>query len=131
MILRLLALFLLLASPAWALQADELLPDPRLEARAVAIGQQLRCVVCQMESINDSPATLARDLRLLIRQKLHDGMDDAAIMAYVRDKYGDYVLLEPPLQGNTWLLWSAPALLFLLGAGLAFGLLRRGRRVMR
>lgn len=100
---------------AFALQADEIMADPVQERRAVEIGSALRCVVCQSESINDSQADMARDLRRLVRQKIAEGQSDDAIMAYVRDRYGDYILLRPPVQQNTLLLWLTPVIL--LGGG--------------
>lgn len=107
--------FCLFPSPLHAREAGEALADPALEARALALGDQLRCMVCQSESINDSPADLAKDLRLLVRDKLKGGLNDAAILDYVHERYGDYVLLKPPLHEGTALLWLAPWLI--LGAG--------------
>lgn len=118
-------LFLLCAGSASAIEADEILPDAALEARAVAVGAQLRCVVCKMQSINDSPAPLARDLRLLVRQKITDGMNDDAVIGFVRARYGDYVLLEPPVQPNTWALWLGPLIILAAGGGLALAYVRR------
>jgi cytochrome c-type biogenesis protein CcmH len=102
-----------LALPAPAVQPDEMLTDPGLEARARAISQDLRCLVCQNQSIDDSNAPLARDLRLLVRERLKAGDNDDGVVAYVTARYGDFVLLKPPFQANTWLLWLGPvAILF-------------------
>lgn len=102
--------------PAVAVEPDEILPDPKLEARARALSVDLRCLVCQNQSIDDSNAPLARDLRILVRERLKSGDSDADVMKYVVARYGDFVLLRPPLNWNTVLLWlSAPLLLLLVG----------------
>ncbi len=120
-------LLALLALPAQAAIApDEILADPALEARARGITKQLRCLVCQNQSIDDSNAPLARDLRLLVRERLKGGDSDGAALAFVVARYGDFVLLRPPLKATTWLLWFGPALL-LIAAGL-FLWLRAGRK---
>ena len=111
---RLAAIFgLLLAlasAPALAaLDASEMLADPALEARARALAKGLRCVVCQNQSIDDSAADLARDLRRSLRARLLAGDSDEEALAYLTHRYGDYVLLEPPLKPATWILWFAPA----------------------
>jgi cytochrome c-type biogenesis protein CcmH len=111
------ALFIVLAQSAAAVQPDEILADPKLEARAREIGKELRCLVCQNQSIDDSDAPLARDLRLLVRQRLVHGDSDAAVRQYVVARYGTYVLLKPPFEPETYLLWFGP--LLLLGAGAA------------
>ncbi|MCJ8148162.1 cytochrome c-type biogenesis protein [Shinella sedimenti] len=118
MIRRLLmAVALLLAAfPAFAVNPDEVLSDPALEARARALSAQLRCMVCQNQSIDDSNAELARDLRLLVRERLTDGDSDEAVIDYVVSRYGEFVLLNPRLRGETLLLWGAPIVLFLAGA---------------
>ena len=100
-----------------AIGPDEILPDKALEARAREITKQLRCLVCQNQSIDDSNAPLARDLRLLVRERLKAGASDAATLAYVVARYGDFVLLRPPVKATTWLLWFGPAAL-LIGAAL-------------
>jgi cytochrome c-type biogenesis protein CcmH len=107
-------------APARAVQPDEVLADPRLEARAREISAGLRCLVCQNQSIDDSNAPLARDLRLLVRERLKAGDNDKAVVDYVVQRYGDFVLLRPPFNLGTVLLWVAP-LLLLVGAG-AFAL---------
>ena len=108
--------FLLTALPAFAVNPDEVLADPALEARARALSAQLRCMVCQNQSIDDSNAELARDLRLLVRERLKNGDSDEAVIDYVVSRYGEFVLLKPRLRGETLLLWGAPALLFVAGA---------------
>jgi len=105
-----------LAVPAAAIQPDEILADPALEARAREIGRELRCLVCQNQSIDDSDAPLARDLRLLVRERLVAGDTNEEIVAFVVERYGDFVLLEPPFKATTWLLWLGPAAILLLGA---------------
>ncbi|MCJ8139729.1 cytochrome c-type biogenesis protein [Falsirhodobacter halotolerans] len=119
-------LALMLATPAWAVQPDEVLADPALEARARDISQNLRCPVCRNENIDDSNATIARDLRLLVRERLVAGDTDAQAVAFITDRYGEYVLLNPPARGSTLVLWAAgPAALLLGGAGAALYLRRR------
>ena len=122
-------IFLLTMGAAGAVQPDEVLADPALEARAREIGAQLRCVVCQSQSIDDSDAPLARDLRLLVRERLLAGDSDDAVVDYVVDRYGDYVLLKPPMQTNTFFLWTAPALISLLALGVGVVAIRRAARV--
>ncbi|MBY6264671.1 cytochrome c-type biogenesis protein CcmH [Azospirillum sp. 412522] len=114
-------------APALAVQPDEVLPDPALETRARAISQELRCLVCQNQSIDDSNAPLARDLRLLVRDRLKAGDSDDKVMEYVTDRYGDYVLLRPPFKATTLVLWVGPFAVLLLGAAGTF-LFLRGRR---
>lgn len=108
--------FLLTAFPAFAVNPDEVLTDPALEARARTLSSQLRCMVCQNQSIDDSNAELARDLRLLVRERLKNGDSDEAVIDYVVSRYGEFVLLNPRLRGETLLLWGAPIVLFLAGA---------------
>ncbi|MEW9615988.1 cytochrome c-type biogenesis protein [Shinella sp. S4-D37] len=114
--LLLAAAFLLAAFPAFAVNPDEVLADPALEARARALSAELRCMVCQNQSIDDSNAELARDLRLLVRERLKNGDSDEAVIDYVVSRYGEFVLLNPRLRGETLLLWGAPIVLFLAGA---------------
>ena len=111
-----LALSLGLALPAVAVQPDEMLADPVLEDRARDISKQLRCVVCQNENIDESNAELARDMRLLVRDRLVQGDSDGAILDYMVDRYGDYVLLEPPFKASTYALWFGPVFFVLLAA---------------
>ena len=123
--MRTLLLLLLLAVPAFAVQPDERLADPALEARARALSRELRCVVCQNESIDESNAPLARDLRILLRQRLAGGDRDAQASAFLVARYGDFVLLRPPLRADTWLLWFGPFAVLILGAGFTVFALRR------
>ena len=118
-------MLLLFLGAASAAEPDELLDDPVLEERAEKIDEQLRCVVCQSQSIAESNAPLAKDLRLLVRERLVAGDTDKEVIAYVVERYGDYVLLKPPVQGNTLFLWGFPALALLAGAAGAFFFLRR------
>jgi cytochrome c-type biogenesis protein CcmH len=103
------------ALPAHAIQPSEVLPNPALEARAREIGRELRCLVCQNQSIDDSDADLARDLRVLVRQRLSAGDSDRQVMDYVVSRYGDFVLLRPPVKPETWALWFGPAAIGGLG----------------
>lgn len=89
--------------------------DQDIEIRAKAVGHSLRCVVCQNQSIEESDATLAEDMRRLVRSRMKKGDSDAEVIAFMRDRYGDYVLLKPPVQSNTYILWFAPFVLVLLG----------------
>jgi len=109
------AALMLLGAPALAVEPDEILADPVLEARARHISEGLRCLVCQNQSIDDSNAPLARDLRLLVRDRLKQGDSDAQVMQFIEDRYGEFVLLRPPFNARTLVLWLAP-LLILLGA---------------
>ncbi|WP_062228982.1 cytochrome c-type biogenesis protein [Aureimonas frigidaquae] len=110
-----LALFLGLCAPAMAVQPDEILADPAMEARARDISAGLRCLVCQNQSIDDSDAPLARDLRVLVRDRLEAGDSDGEVMSYIVARYGEFVLLRPPLRLGTLLLWGLPVLLLLSG----------------
>ena len=123
--IRALLLALALAGPALAVQPDEILPDPALEARARAITGELRCVVCQSESIDNSNADIARDLRLRVRERIVAGDSDAEVVAFVVDRYGEFVLLRPPFNARNAALWLAGPLLLLAGGGLAFAFIRR------
>ncbi len=120
---------LLAVSAAHAVQPDEILPDARLEGRARALSAELRCVVCQNQSIDDSNAPLARDLRLLVRERLSAGDSDAAVMKYVVARYGDFVLLKPPVNVSTLLLWLGPPAMLLLTLFFLFLKVRRDRLV--
>lgn len=114
-------LFICFAMPAWAVtHPDERLKDPALEARAVALSQTLRCVVCQNESIEASHADIAKDLRRIVRTQIAEGKTDDEIRAFLRARYGDYVFLEPPFSQRTWLLWLAPLAVLVGGCALAF-----------
>jgi len=116
-ILAVLAAMLLAGSPAFAVTPDEVLPDPSLEARARSISAELRCMICQNQSIDDSDAELARDLRVLLRQRLLAGDSDAQVLDYVVSRYGEFVLLRPMVNWRNALLWGTPVLLLLAGGG--------------
>lgn len=120
----LLVALMLLATPALSVQPDEILSDPVLEERARDLSKGLRCLVCRNESIDESNASLARDLRILLRERLVAGDSDAEAVDFIVARYGEYVLLNPPASGSTWLLWGAGPLMLLLAAGLGFGYLR-------
>lgn len=107
---------LLSAAPSFAVLPDEMLPNAAEEARAREISKELRCVVCQNQSIDDSDAPLAKDLRIVVREQIRMGRSNPEIIAYVSDRYGDFVLLKPPIKPSTWLLWAGPFLLLLAGA---------------
>ena len=112
----LLLLLICASAPVQAIDADEMFDDPAKEARALAIGKQLRCVVCQNQSIFDSNATLAKDLRMVVRERIEAGDTDEETMAYIARRFGDYVLLQPPMKAKTILLWTTPLLLLGLAA---------------
>jgi cytochrome c-type biogenesis protein CcmH len=103
------------AVPAHAVQPDEILPDAKLEERARNLSRELRCMVCQNQSIDDSDAPLARDLRLLVRERLKAGDSDNQVMDSLTARYGDFVLLNPPMNAKTFLLWVLPAGLLVVG----------------
>ncbi len=125
--LRILVLAALLAGPALAVQPDEVLRDPALEARARVLSQGLRCLVCRNENIDDSNADLARDLRLLLRERLVAGDTDTQAVDFIVARYGEYVLLTPTTGGANLILWLAGPLMLLGGAGIAALYLRRRR----
>ena len=112
---------------AYAVQPDEMLADPALEARARSISAELRCLVCQNQSIDDSDAELARDLRILVRERLTAGDTDRQVIDYVVSRYGEFVLLKPRMSVRNALLWATPVVL-LLGGGFFVYLAGRGRR---
>jgi cytochrome c-type biogenesis protein CcmH len=111
-----------LVIPAFAVQPDEILPDAALEARARTLSGHLRCLVCQNQSIDDSDAPLAKDLRVLIREHLMKGESDDQVMDFIVARYGDYVLLKPRFNSKTLILWATPFAVLLIGA---IGLYRR------
>jgi len=123
-----LCLMMYASAPAFAVQPDEVLPDPALEARARALSQELRCLVCQNQSIDDSDALLARDLRLLLRERLKNGDSDKQVLDFLVARYGEFVLLRPPLGWHTILLWITPGLLLATGAVVLFIAGRRRSR---
>jgi len=114
----------LLAGPAMAVQPDEVLADPALESRARELSKELRCLVCRNESIDESNAGLARDLRLLLRERLVAGDNDEEAISFIVDRYGEYVLLRPTTGGANWILWAAGPLMLLLAGGVGLGYLR-------
>ncbi|WP_438749437.1 cytochrome c-type biogenesis protein [Pararhizobium sp. O133] len=119
-------LFLMLSAwPAFAVNPDEVLADPALEARARALSAQLRCMVCQNQSIDDSNAELAKDLRLLVRERIANGDSDAAVIDYVVSRYGEFVLLKPRFETKTLILWGAPVILLLAGVAAMLTAVRR------
>lgn len=120
-----LVLALAVAVPTLAVEPDEVLSDAALEARARALSAELRCLVCQNQSIDDSNAPLARDLRLLVRERLKTGDSDAQVREFVVARYGEFVLLKPPLSSRTILLWLTPALILAGVAWLVLAALRR------
>ena len=119
-------LALLGAPPLYAVQVDEILPDPVLEARAREISHELRCMVCQNQSIDDSEAPLARDLRLLVRERLKAGDSDTAVVDFMVARYGEFVLLRPRMSWHTAILWGAPLTILIIGlVAIGFSVLRR------
>ena len=114
-----------LAVPAWAVNPDEILKDPALEARARALSTELRCRVCQNQSIDDSDAPLAKDLRVLLRERLQAGDSDKQVITYLVDRYGEFILLKPAFGSHTLLLWGLPFVL--LGVGILIVMMGRRR----
>ncbi|MEM5476929.1 cytochrome c-type biogenesis protein [Pacificibacter sp. AS14] len=120
-----LILSLLFAMPLYAVEPSEVLDDPVMESRAREISKELRCLVCRNENIDESHADLAKDLRLLVRERLVEGDSNVQVIDYIVERYGEYVLLKPTLSGSNKLLWVAgPAMLF-LGLGIGFAFVRR------
>ena len=122
---RWLALFLLISTRALAVEPSEMLPDSALEARARTLSRELRCVVCQNQSVDDSAAEVAHDIRRAVRERLVAGDSDRQVLAYMTQRYGDYVLLDPPLKSSTLVLWLGAPLVLLVGA---LGLFLSARR---
>jgi cytochrome c-type biogenesis protein CcmH len=122
-------LFVFAVQPAWSVQPDEMLADPVLEARARVLSQELRCLVCQNQSIDDSEAPLARDLRILLRERLKSGDSDRQVLDFLVARYGEFVLLKPPLGWRTALLWLGPPVLLVAG-GLALFIIARRRKLI-
>lgn len=125
----LLALLLLLGAPALAAPVPGTFADPALESRARGLQRELRCMVCQGQSIDDSDAPLAAELRQLVREQIAAGRSDAEIKTYLHDRYGDFILMQPPVQPDTWLLWFAPLLVLGAGGLVAWGVISRARRL--
>jgi cytochrome c-type biogenesis protein CcmH len=128
--LRLIILLLAMALPmtALAVEPDEMLDDPVLEARAREVSKGLRCVVCLNQDIDSSNAGVARDLRLLVRERIMAGDTNEEATAFIQARYGDYVLLKPPLNAKTYALWFAPPTLLIIGVGVGWMTLLRRRR---
>jgi cytochrome c-type biogenesis protein CcmH len=128
--MRLLALILFLlvaAGPAFAVRPDEILKDPVLESRARSLSEELRCLICQSQSIDESDADIARDLRVLIRERLTAGDSDQQVKDFLVRRYGEFVLLKPVVSWHTAALWGAPPAVLLIGGVLAFITIRRRR----
>lgn len=125
-LLAALLILLTLGAPAFAVQPDEVLGDPALESRARTLSAELRCMVCQNQSIDDSDAPLAKDLRLIVRERLKAGDSDSQVLDFMVARYGEFVLLRPRMSWRNALLWGAPILVLVLGAlGAVLALRRR------
>ena len=122
------AALLALSGTAYAVQPDEVLNDPALEARARALSAELRCMVCQNQSIDDSDASLARDLRILVRERIKAGDTDEQVLAYIVARYGEFVLLKPRFSLRNALLWGTPAVLLVIGGAVLVVSIRRRER---
>ena len=130
-VLFLIAALLVVPFDANAVDPGEILKDPTLEIRARAISKGLRCVVCQNQSIDDSDAQLARDLRILVRDRIIAGDSDTDVIEYVVSRYGDFVLLRPPVKGVTMVLWFGPVVIALIGLGGLVLFFRRQKKICR
>lgn len=126
---RLILILILLATPGFAVQPDEVLDDPVLEQRARDLSTGLRCLVCRNESIDESNADLARDLRLLLRERLVAGDTDEQAISFIVDRYGEYVLLKPKVTGSNLMLWLAGPLMLLVAAGMGWNFVRNRSKV--
>lgn len=104
-----------IATPAYSIDPNEMFADPEQEARARDIGRELRCLVCRNQSIFDSNAGLAQDLRVVVRERMIAGDSDEEVLAYVQERFGDYVLLSPPVDSHTYILWAAPFAFLVMG----------------
>ena len=124
-IIYLLAIFITLSVSALAVMPDEVLSDPALEQRARIISQDVRCLICQNQSIDDSNAPLAKDLRVIVRERLKQGDSDEQVFQYLVARYGNFVLLKPPIESDTYLLWAGPFILLLIALGIATLYLRQ------
>lgn len=122
---RLILFLWLLASPVWAVEPEEMLADPGLEARARSLSEDLRCLVCRNESIDESNAEVARDLRLLVRERIMEGDSDDEVLAFIVHRYGEYVLLNPRADGANLVLWAAGPVMFLIALAMGGLYLRR------
>ena len=130
-ILTAIALLLLMSTAAWAVDGPDRLADPALEARAVALQKELRCVVCQGQSLDESNAPLAADLRRLIRVKIAAGESDGEIENYLVARYGNFILMKPPLELDTYALWFGPLVLLICGAAGIAAVIARARARLR
>ena len=126
-----LATLLLVAASAAAIDAEAPLPEPAMQARYEQLARELRCLVCQNETIADSTAPLAADLRRELRRMIAAGQSDEQVREFLTARYGDFVLYRPPVTGRTWLLWAAPALLLLVALGTAVTIILRKARAAR
>lgn len=126
-----LATLLLVAMSAAAIDAEAPLPDPAMQSRYERLARELRCLVCQNETIADSTAPLAADLRRELRRMIEAGQSDEQVRGFLTARYGDFVLYRPPVTGRTWLLWAAPALLLLVALGTAATIIARKARAAR
>ncbi|MGB4829513.1 MAG: cytochrome c-type biogenesis protein [Paracoccaceae bacterium] len=123
--IRVLLVLLALATPVWAVQPDEMLADPVLEARAREISREVRCPVCQGETIDDSNARISHDLRIIIRERLVAGDSDDQVLDFLVDRYGEFVLFNPRKSGVNLILWLAGPAMLLAGGGIAYVAIRR------
>jgi cytochrome c-type biogenesis protein CcmH len=123
--------FVCFAEPALAVSGPEKLANPQQEARAVALQKELRCVVCQSQSLDESSAPLAADLRRLIRARIAAGDSDAQVEQYLVARYGDFILMKPPLKPQTYALWFAPLVILLIGGGVAALIVAGARKRIR
>ncbi|PCI38598.1 MAG: cytochrome C biogenesis protein CcmH [Rhodospirillaceae bacterium] len=114
-------------SPSFAVEPDEILSDPALEARARELGKSLRCVVCQNQPIDESNADLARDMRILVRDRISSGDTNEQVLAYMVDRYGDFVLLDPPFKASTLVLWIGPGVIAVFGMFAVVSFYRRNK----
>ena len=128
---RLFLIFTLIASPLFAVQPDEVLDDPVLEQRARDLSTGLRCLVCRNESIDESNAELARDLRLLLRERLVAGDSDKEAVDFIVDRYGEYVLLKPTVTGSNLMLWLAGPIMLLIAAAMGWSFLRKRSQAVK
>ena len=118
----------MLSAPALAVQPDEIMKDPAQEARARNLSRELRCMVCQNQSIDDSDAPLAKDLRVLVRERIAKGDSDSDVISFLVARYGDFVLYRPPVKSTTWLLWFGPLVLLIVGGVVWWQVARRRPR---
>jgi cytochrome c-type biogenesis protein CcmH len=125
---KFLFLLMLLAAPAFAALTPDTFSDPAMEARARNLQRQLRCLVCQGESIDESGAPLAAELRLLVRQQMAEGRSDRQIQDYLTARYGNFILMKPPFEADTYFLWAAPFLVLIGAAGVAMFVIGKARK---